>query len=231
MSTWYCDDTKLPYHLGWKDIDFGEPYPIGFWRCDDTKLPYKITWKDIEEQAPYPALVWLCNDKKLPYKQLWKDIKTYTTLNFPKIEYEASLIEDINYEVVHSTEVVNLTTRVFEDKNKVFAYRGLNKQLTVVSTDNTTTIWFDNMFSFNDSAVTVRLGEFTHAEQNQIQLFLSDSIPTEWDLEYLYTQGLGTANAETSFNVIENVTRYMGIGFAHATVGIVSVYIDNIKVV
>ena len=87
------------------------------------------------------------------------------------------------------------------------------------------------MFSFNDSAVTVRLGEFTHAEQNQIQLFLSDSIPTEWDLEYLYAQGLGMANAETSFNVIENVTRYMGIGFAHATVGIVSVYIDNIKVV
>lgn len=231
MATWYCDDTKLPYQLDWKDIEFTEPYPITMWRCDDTKLPYKVSWKDIKAQAPYPATVWLCDDTRLPYKQLWKDIETYTTLKLPQVNYEAQLITEVNYIVKTPAKIYNLTTRVFEDQNKVYAYKGLNKQLTIISTENTTTIWFDNMLAFNNSTVTIKLGQFTYNIQDKIQLFLSESIPTEWDLGDFYSQTLGIANTEISFNVAENVMKYMGIGFANATVGIVSIYVDNVKVV
>lgn len=231
MATWYCNDTKLPYQLDWKDIEFTEPYPITMWRCDDTKLPYKVSWKDIEAQAPYPATVWLCDDTRLPYKQLWKDIETYTTLKLPQVNYEAQLITEVNYIVKTPAKIYNLTTRVFEDRNKVYAYKGLNKQLTIISTENTTTIWFDNMLAFNNSTVTIKLGQFTYNIQDKIQLFLSESIPTEWDLGDFYSQTLGIANTEISFNVAENVMKYMGIGFANATVGIVSIYVDNVKVV
>ena len=231
MATWYCDDTKLPYQLDWKDIEFTEPYPITMWRCDDTKLPYKVSWKDIEAQAPYPATVWLCDDTRLPYKQLWKDIETYTTLKLPQVNYEAQLITEVNYIVKTPAKIYNLTTRVFEDQNKVYAYKGLNKQLTIISTENTTIIWFDNMLAFNNSTVTIKLGQFTYNIQDKIQLFLSESIPTEWDLGDFYNQTLGIANTEISFNVAENVMKYMGIGFANATVGIVSIYVDNVKVV
>ena len=231
MATWYCDDTKLPYQLDWKDIEFTEPYPITMWRCDDTKLPYKVSWKDIKAQAPYPATVWLCDDTRLPYKQLWKDIETYTTLKLPQVNYEAQLITEVNYIVKTPAKIYNLTTRVFEDRNKVYAYKGLNKQLTIISTENTTTIWFDNMLAFNNSTVTIKLGQFTYNIQDKIQLFLSESIPTEWDLGDFYSQTLGIANTEISFNVAENVMKYMGIGFANATVGIVSIYVDNVKVV
>lgn len=231
MATWYCNDTKLPYQLDWKDIEFTEPYPITMWRCDDTKLPYKVSWKDIEAQAPYPATVWLCDDTRLPYKQLWKDIETYTTLKLPQVNYEAQLITEVNYIVKTPAKIYNLTTRVFEDQNKVYAYKGLNKQLTIISTENTTIIWFDNMLAFNNSTVTIKLGQFTYNIQDKIQLFLSESIPTEWDLGDFYSQTLGIANTEISFNVAENVMKYMGIGFANATVGIVSIYVDNVKVV
>ena len=231
MATWYCDDTKLPYQLDWKDIEFTEPYPITMWRCDDTKLPYKVSWKDIKAQAPYPATVWLCDDTRLPYKQLWKDIETYTTLKLPQVNYEAQLITEVNYIVKTPAKIYNLTTRVFEDQNKVYAYKGLNKQLTIISTENTTIIWFDNMLAFNNSTVTIKLGQFTYNIQDKIQLFLSESIPTEWDLGDFYNQTLGIANTEISFNVAENVIKYMGIGFANATVGIVSIYVDNVKVV
>ena len=231
MATWYCNDTKLPYQLDWKDIEFTEPYPITMWRCDDTKLPYKVSWKDIEAQAPYPATVWLCDDTRLPYKQLWKDIEAYTTLNLPQVNYEAQLITEVNYIVKTPAKIYNLTTRVFEDQNKVYAYKGLNKQLTIISTENTTTVWFDNMLAFNNSTVTIKLGQFTYNIQDKIQLFLSESIPTEWDLGDFYSQTLGVANTEISFNVAENVMNYMGIGFANATVGIVSIYVDNVKVV
>ena len=231
MATWYCDDTKLPYQLDWKDIEFTEPYPITMWRCDDTKLPYKVSWKDIKAQAPYPATVWLCDDTRLPYKQLWKDIETYTTLKLPQVNYEAQLITGVNYIVKTPAKIYNLTTRVFEDQNKVYAYKGLNKQLTIISTENTTIIWFDNMLAFNNSTVTIKLGQFTYNIQDKIQLFLSESIPTEWDLGDFYNQTLGIANTEISFNVAENVMKYMGIGFANATVGIVSIYVDNVKVV
>lgn len=231
MATWYCNDTKLPYQLDWKDIEFTEPYPITMWRCDDTKLPYKVSWKDIEAQAPYPATVWLCDDTRLPYKQLWKDIETYTTLKLPQVNYEAQLITEVNYIVKTPAKIYNLTTRVFEDQNKVYAYKGLNKQLTIISTENTTIIWFDNMLAFNNSTVTIKLGQFTYNIQDKIQLFLSESIPTEWDLGYFYSQTLGIANTEISFNVAENVMKYMGIGFANATVGIVSIYVDSVKVV
>lgn len=231
MATWYCDDTKLPYQLDWKDIEFTEPYPITMWRCDDTKLPYKVSWKDIKAQAPYPATVWLCDDTRLPYKQLWKDIETYTTLKLPQVNYEAQLITEVNYIVKTPAKIYNLTTRVFEDRNKVYAYKGLNKQLTIISTENTTIIWFDNMLAFNNSTVTIKLGQFTYNIQDKIQLFLSESIPTEWDLGDFYSQTLGIANTEISFNVAENVMKYMGIGFANATVGIVSIYVDNVKVV
>ena len=231
MATWYCNDTKLPYQLDWKDIEFTEPYPITMWRCDDTKLPYKVSWKDIKAQAPYPATVWLCDDTRLPYKQLWKDIEAYTTLKLPQVNYEAQLITEVNYIVKTPAKIYNLTTRVFEDRNKVYAYKGLNKQLTIISTENTTTIWFDNMLAFNNSTVTIKLGQFTYNIQDKIQLFLSDSIPTEWDLGDFYSQTLGIANTEISFNVAENVMKYMGIGFANATVGIVSIYVDNVKVV
>ena len=231
MATWYCDDTKLPYQLDWKDIEFTEPYPITMWRCDDTKLPYKVSWKDIKAQAPYPATVWLCDDTRLPYKQLWKDIETYTTLKLPQVNYEAQLITEVNYIVKTPAKIYNLTTRVFEDQNKVYAYKGLNKQLTILSTENTTIIWFDNMLAFNNSTVTIKLGQFTYNIQDKIQLFLSESIPTEWDLGDLYSQTLGIANTEISFNVAENVMKYMGIGFANATVGIVSIYVDSVKVV
>ena len=231
MATWYCNDTKLPYQLDWKDIEFTEPYPITMWRCDDTKLPYKVSWKDIEAQAPYPATVWLCDDTRLPYKQLWKDIETYTTLKLPQVNYEAQLITEVNYIVKTPAKIYNLTTRVFEDQNKVYAYKGLNKQLTIISTENTTTVWFDNMLAFNNSTVTIKLGQFTYNIQDKIQLFLSESIPTEWDLGDFYSQTLGIANTEISFNVAENVMKYMGIGFANATVGIVSIYVDNVKVV
>lgn len=231
MATWYCNDTKLPYQLDWKDIEFTEPYPITMWRCDDTKLPYKVSWKDIKAQAPYPATVWLCDDTRLPYKQLWKDIETYTTLKLPQVNYEAQLITEVNYIVKTPAKIYNLTTRVFEDQNKVYAYKGLNKQLTIISTENTTVIWFDNMLAFNNSTVTIKLGQFTYNIQDKIQLFLSESIPTEWDLGDFYSQTLGIANTEISFNVAENVMKYMGIGFANATVGIVSIYVDNVKVV
>ena len=231
MATWYCNDTKLPYQLDWKDIEFTEPYPITMWRCDDTKLPYKVSWKDIKAQAPYPATVWLCDDTRLPYKQLWKDIEAYTTLKLPQVNYEAQLITEVNYIVKTPAKIYNLTTRVFEDQNKVYAYKGLNKQLTIISTENTTTIWFDNMLAFNNSTVTIKLGQFTYNIQDKIQLFLSESIPTEWDLGDFYSQTLGIANTEISFNVAENVMKYMGIGFANATVGIVSIYVDNVKVV
>ena len=231
MATWYCDDTKLPYQLDWKDIEFTEPYPITMWRCDDTKLPYKVSWKDIKAQAPYPATVWLCDDTRLPYKQLWKDIETYTTLKLPQVNYEAQLITEVNYIVKTPAKIYNLTTRVFEDRNKVYAYKRLNKQLTIISTENTTIIWFDNMLAFNNSTVTIKLGQFTYNIQDKIQLFLSESIPTEWDLGDFYSQTLGIANTEISFNVAENVMKYMGIGFANATVGIVSIYVDNVKVV
>lgn len=231
MATWYCDDTKLPYQLDWKDIEFTEPYPITMWRCDDTKLPYKVSWKDIKAQAPYPATVWLCDDTRLPYKQLWKYIETYTTLKLPQVNYEAQLITEVNYIVKTPAKIYNLTTRVFEDQNKVYAYKGLNKQLTIISTENTTIIWFDNMLAFNNSTVTIKLGQFTYNIQDKIQLFLSESIPTEWDLGDFYSQTLGIANTEISFNVAENVMKYMGIGFANATVGIVSIYVDNVKVV
>lgn len=231
MATWYCNDTKLPYQLDWKDIEFTEPYPITMWRCDDTKLPYKVSWKDIKAQAPYPATVWLCDDTRLPYKQLWKDIETYTTLKLPQVNYEAQLITEVNYIVKTPAKIYNLTTRVFEDRNKVYAYKGLNKQLTIISTENTTIIWFDNMLAFNNSTVTIKLGQFTYNIQDKIQLFLSESIPTEWDLGDFYSQTLGIANTEISFNVAENVMKYMGIGFANATVGIVSIYVDNVKVV
>ena len=231
MATWYCDDTKLPYQLDWKDIEFTEPYPITMWRCDDTKLPYKVSWKDIKAQAPYPATVWLCDDTRLPYKQLWKDIETYTTLKLPQVNYEAQLITEVNYIVKTPAKIYNLTTRVFEDQNKVYAYKGLNKQLTIISTENTTIIWFDNMLAFNNSTVTIKLGQFTYNIQDKIQLFLSESIPTEWDLGDFYSQTLGIANTEISFNVAENVMKYIGIGFANATVGIVSIYVDNVKVV
>ena len=231
MATWYCDDTKLPYQLDWKDIEFTEPYPITMWRCDDTKLPYKVSWKDIKAQAPYPATVWLCDDTRLPYKQLWKDIETYTTLKLPQVNYEAQLITEVNYIVKTPAKIYNLTTRVFEDQNKVYAYKGLNKQLTILSTENTTIIWFDNMLAFNNSTVTIKLGQFTYNIQDKIQLFLSESIPTEWDLGDFYSQTLGIANTEISFNVAENVMKYMGIGFANATVGIVSIYVDSVKVV
>lgn len=231
MATWYCNDTKLPYQLDWKDIEFTEPYPITMWRCDDTKLPYKVSWKDIEAQAPYPATVWLCDDTRLPYKQLWKDIEAYTTLKLPQVNYEAQLITEVNYIVKTPAKIYNLTTRVFEDQNKVYAYKGLNKQLTIISTENTTIIWFDNMLAFNNSTVTIKLGQFTYNIQDKIQLFLSESIPTEWDLGDFYSQTLGIANTEISFNVAENVMKYMGIGFANATVGIVSIYVDNVKVV
>ena len=231
MATWYCDDTKLPYQLDWKDIEFTEPYPITMWRCDDTKLPYKVSWKDIEAQAPYPATVWLCDDTRLPYKQLWKDIEAYTTLKLPQVNYEAQLITEVNYIVKTPAKIYNLTTRVFEDQNKVYAYKGLNKQLTIISTENTTIIWFDNMLAFNNSTVTIKLGQFTYNIQDKIQLFLSESIPTEWDLGDFYSQTLGIANTEISFNVAENVMKYMGIGFANATVGIVSIYVDSVKVV
>jgi len=231
MATWYCNDTKLPYQLDWKDIEFTEPYPITMWRCDDTKLPYKVSWKDIKAQAPYPATVWLCDDTRLPYKQLWKDIETYTTLKLPQVNYEAQLITEVNYIVKTPAKIYNLTTRVFEDQNKVYAYKGLNKQLTIISTENTTIIWFDNMLAFNNSTVTIKLGQFTYNIQDKIQLFLSESIPTEWDLGDFYSQTLGIANTEISFNVAENVMKYMGIGFANATVGIVSIYVDNVKVV
>ena len=231
MATWYCNDTKLPYQLDWKDIEFTEPYPITMWRCDDTKLPYKVSWKDIKAQAPYPATVWLCDDTRLPYKQLWKYIETYTTLKLPQVNYEAQLITEVNYIVKTPAKIYNLTTRVFEDQNKVYAYKGLNKQLTIISTENTTIIWFDNMLAFNNSTVTIKLGQFTYNIQDKIQLFLSESIPTEWDLGDFYSQTLGIANTEISFNVAENVMKYMGIGFANATVGIVSVYVDNVKVV
>ena len=231
MATWYCNDTKLPYQLDWKDIEFTEPYPITMWRCDDTKLPYKVSWKDIKAQAPYPATVWLCDDTRLPYKQLWKDIETYTTLKLPQVNYEAQLITEVNYIVKTPAKIYNLTTRVFEDRNKVYAYKGLNKQLTIISTANTTPVWFDNMLAFNNSTVTIKLGQFTYNIQDKIQLFLSESIPTEWDLGDFYSQTLGRANTEISFNVAENVIKYMGIGFANATVGIVSIYVDNVKVV
>lgn len=231
MATWYCNDTKLPYQLDWKDIEFTEPYPITMWRCDDTKLPYKVSWKDIKAQAPYPATVWLCDDTRLPYKQLWKDIETYTTLKLPQVNYEAQLITGVNYIVKTPAKIYNLTTRVFEDQNKVYAYKGLNKQLTIISTENTTIIWFDNMLAFNNSTVTIKLGQFTYNIQDKIQLFLSESIPTEWDLGDFYSQTLGIANTEISFNVAENVMKYMGIGFANATVGIVSIYVDSVKVV
>mgnify|MGYP006323754185 FL=1 len=231
MATWYCNDTKLPYQLDWKDIEFTEPYPITMWRCDDTKLPYKVSWKDIKAQAPYPATVWLCDDTRLPYKQLWKDIEAYTTLKLPQVNYEAQLITEVNYIVKTPAKIYNLTTRVFEDRNKVYAYKGLNKQLTIISTENTTTVWFDNMLAFNNSTVTIKLGQFTYNIQDKIQLFLSESIPTEWDLGDFYSQTLGIANTEISFNVAENVMKYMGIGFANATVGIVSIYVDNVKVV
>ena len=231
MATWYCNDTKLPYQLDWKDIEFTEPYPITMWRCDDTKLPCKVSWKDIEAQAPYPATVWLCDDTRLPYKQLWKDIEAYTTLKLPQVNYEAQLITEVNYIVKTPAKIYNLTTRVFEDRNKVYAYKGLNKQLTIISTENTTIIWFDNMLAFNNSTVTIKLGQFTYNIQDKIQLFLSESIPTEWDLGDFYSQTLGIANTEISFNVAENVMKYMGIGFANATVGIVSIYVDNVKVV
>lgn len=231
MATWYCNDTKLPYQLDWKDIEFTEPYPITMWRCDDTKLPYKVSWKDIKAQAPYPATVWLCDDTRLPYKQLWKVIEAYTTLKLPQVNYEAQLITEVNYIVKTPAKIYNLTTRVFEDQNKVYAYKGLNKQLTIISTENTTIIWFDNMLAFNNSTVTIKLGQFTYNIQDKIQLFLSESIPTEWDLGDLYSQTLGVANTEISFNVAENVMKYMGIGFANATVGIVSIYVDNVKVV
>ena len=231
MATWYCNDTKLPYQLDWKDIEFTEPYPITMWRCDDTKLPYKVSWKDIKAQAPYPATVWLCDDTRLPYKQLWKDIETYTTLKLPQVNYEAQLITEVNYIVKTPAKIYNLTTRVFEDRNKVYAYKGLNKQLTIISTENTTIIWFNNMLAFNNSTVTIKLGQFTYNIQDKIQLFLSESIPTEWDLGDFYSQTLGIANTEISFNVAENVMKYMGIGFANATVGIVSIYVDNVKVV
>ena len=231
MATWYCNDTKLPYQLDWKDIEFTEPYPITMWRCDDTKLPYKVSWKDIKAQAPYPATVWLCDDTRLPYKQLWKDIETYTTLKLPQVNYETQLITEVNYIVKTPAKIYNLTTRVFEDQNKVYAYKGLNKQLTIISTENTTIIWFDNMLAFNNSTVTIKLGQFTYNIQDKIQLFLSESIPTEWDLGDFYSQTLGIANTEISFNVAENVMKYMGIGFANATVGIVSIYVDNVKVV
>ena len=231
MATWYCNDTKLPYQLDWKNIEFTEPYPITMWRCDDTKLPYKVSWKDIKAQAPYPATVWLCDDTRLPYKQLWKDIETYTTLKLPQVNYEAQLITEVNYIVKTPAKIYNLTTRVFEDRNKVYAYKGLNKQLTIISTENTTIIWFDNMLAFNNSTVTIKLGQFTYNIQDKIQLFLSESIPTEWDLGDFYSQTLGIANTEISFNVAENVMKYMGIGFANATVGIVSIYVDNVKVV
>jgi len=231
MATWYCNDTKLPYQLDWKDIEFTEPYPITMWRCDDTKLPYKVSWKDIKAQAPYPATVWLCDDTRLPYKQLWKYIETYTTLKLPQVNYEAQLITEVNYIVKTPAKIYNLTTRVFEDQNKVYAYKGLNKQLTIISTENTTIIWFDNMLAFNNSTVTIKLGQFTYNIQDKIQLFLSESIPTEWDLGDFYSQTLGIANTEISFNVAENVMKYMGIGFANATVGIVSIYVDNVKVV
>lgn len=231
MATWYCNDTKLPYQLDWKDIEFTEPYPITMWRCDDTKLPYKVSWKDIKAQAPYPATVWLCDDTRLPYKQLWKDIEAYTTLKLPQVNYEAQLITEVNYIVKTPAKIYNLTTRVFEDQNKVYAYKGLNKQLTIISTENTTIIWFDNMLAFNNSTVTIKLGQFTYNIQDKIQLFLSESIPTEWDLGDFYSQTLGIANTEISFNVAENVMKYMGIGFANATVGIVSIYVDNVKVV
>lgn len=231
MATWYCNDTKLPYQLDWKDIEFTEPYPITMWRCDDTKLPYKVSWKDIKAQAPYPATVWLCDDTRLPYKQLWKDIEAYTTLKLPQVNYEAQLITEVNYIVKTPAKIYNLTTRVFEDQNKVYAYKGLNKQLTIISTKNTTIIWFDNMLAFNNSTVTIKLGQFTYNIQDKIQLFLSESIPTEWDLGDFYSQTLGIANTEISFNVAENVMKYMGIGFANATVGIVSIYVDSVKVV
>ena len=231
MATWYCDDTKLPYQLDWKDIEFTEPYPITMWRCDDTKLPYKVSWKDIKAQAPYPATVWLCDNTRLPYKQLWKDIEAYTTLKLPQVNYEAQLITEVNYIVKTPAKIYNLTTRVFEDQNKVYAYKGLNKQLTIISTENTTTIWFDNMLAFNNSTVTIKLGQFTYNIQDKIQLFLSESIPTEWDLGDFYSQTLGIANTEISFNVAENVMKYMGIGFANATVGIISIYVDSVKVV
>ena len=231
MATWYCNDTKLPYQLDWKDIEFTEPYPITMWRCDDTKLPYKVSWKDIEAQAPYPATVWLCDDTRLPYKQLWKDIEAYTTLKLPQVNYEAQLITEVNYIVKTPAKIYNLTTRVFEDRNKVYAYKGLNKQLTIISTENTSTVWFDNMLAFNNSTVTIKLGQFTYNIQDKIQLFLSESIPTEWDLGDFYSQTLGIANTEISFNVAENVMKYMGIGFANATVGIVSIYVDSVKVV
>ena len=204
MATWYCNDTKLPYQLDWKDIEFTEPYPITMWRCDDTKLPYK---------------------------QLWKYIEAYTTLKLPQVNYEAQLITEVNYIVKTPAKIYNLTTRVFEDRNKVYAYKGLNKQLTIISTENTTIIWFDNMLAFNNSTVTIKLGQFTYNIQDKIQLFLSESIPTEWDLGDFYSQTLGIANTEISFNVAENVMKYMGIGFANETVGIVSVYVDNVKVV
>lgn len=231
MATWYCNDTKLPYQLDWKDIEFTEPYPITMWRCDDTKLPYKVSWKDIKAQAPYPATVWLCDDTRLPYKQLWKVIEAYTTLKLPQVNYEAQLITEVNYIVKTPAKIYNLTTRVFEDQNKVYAYKGLNKQLTIISTENTTIIWFDNMLAFNNSTVTIKLGQFTYNIQDKIQLFLSESIPTEWDLGDFYNQTLGIANTEISFNVAENVMKYMGIGFANATVGIVSIYVDSVKVV
>ena len=231
MATWYCNDTKLPYQLDWKDIEFTEPYPITMWRCDDTKLPYKVSWKDIKAQAPYPATVWLCDDTRLPYKQLWKVIEAYTTLKLPQVNYEAQLITEVNYIVKTPAKIYNLTTRVFEDQNKVYAYKGLNKQLTIISTENTTIIWFDNMLAFNNSTVTIKLGQFTYNIQDKIQLFLSESIPTEWDLGDFYSQTLGIANTEISFNVAENVMKYMGIGFANATVGIVSIYVDSVKVV
>ena len=231
MSTWYCDNTGLPYHLGWKDIKFEEPYPITLWRCNDTELPYKITWKDIKMQPPYSSLVWICDDKSLPRKWTWKDIEGYTTLNFPTVKYQSQLITKIDYQVRTNTTNATIISRVFEDKNKVYAYTGLNKQLTVVSTENTTIIWFDKLISFNNSTVRIDLGQFTHDVQNQIQLFLSDGIPDEWDLEYYYTQGLGEANSDVIFTVAENITKRIGIGFAHATVGIKAIYVDDVKVV
>ena len=171
MATWYCDDTKLPYHLNWREINFEEPYPIGLWRCDDTKLPYLIDWRDIKFEEPYPALMWLCDDKRLPHKPMWRKIEFFTTPNFPLLDYEIQLVTGLDYEIQTPAENINLTTRVFEDENKVYAYKGLNKQITVDTTNNTTIIWFDKMFVFNDSSVTVKLGQFKHGEQDKIQLF------------------------------------------------------------
>ncbi len=232
MATWYCNDVDLPYIDGWRNTDYAGAEPYLLWQCKDDALPYKQGWKEIPEVVePCPALTWVCNDKRLPYKPMWRKIEFFTTLNFPLLDYEIQLVTGLDYEIQTPAEAVNLTTRVFEDENKVYAYKGLNKQITIDTTNNTTIIWLNKMFAFNDSSVTVKLGQFKHGEQEKIQLFLSDVIPEEWGLEHFYDQNLVMPYSETSFNVTENITRYMGIGFAHATVGIISVYIDDMRVI